>query len=113
MGKLCAGWGFRGVGVLLLLCGFSCQLCLQHLSKIFALWSSRYLLPLSSCHLGTLSPQIFLEESYQCLIYLFFIMYALGFLITEEGESLYFRHCFDYLNGKSKSTQLVGITLEG
>jgi hypothetical protein len=40
-------------------------------------------------------------------------MYALGFLITEEGESLYFRHCFDYLNGKSKSTQLVGITLEG
>jgi hypothetical protein len=53
--------GVWGVGILLLLGDFSCQLCLQHLSKIFALQSSHYLLPPSSCHLGSFSTQTFLE----------------------------------------------------
>jgi hypothetical protein len=34
VGKLCVGWGFGGVEFLLLLGGFSCQVCLQLLSKI-------------------------------------------------------------------------------
>jgi hypothetical protein len=42
----------QGVWILLLLGGFSCQVWLQCLSKIFALWSSYYLLSPSSCHLG-------------------------------------------------------------
>jgi hypothetical protein len=54
MGKLCEVWGFKGVRVLPLLGDFSCQVCLQHLSKIFTLWSSCSLLPPSSHHLGTL-----------------------------------------------------------
>jgi hypothetical protein len=37
MGKLCAGWWCGGFGVLLPLGGFSCQMCLQCLSKIFTL----------------------------------------------------------------------------
>jgi hypothetical protein len=45
VGKLCVGWGFGGVRFLPLLGGFSCQVCLQHLNKIFPLWSSCYLLP--------------------------------------------------------------------
>jgi hypothetical protein len=52
--------GVWGVGVLLLLGDFSCQVWLQSLSKIFALWSSCYLLPPSSCHLGILSVLILL-----------------------------------------------------
>jgi hypothetical protein len=52
MGKLCVGWGFGGVRVLPFLDGFSCQVCLQHLSRIFALRSSHYLLPSSSHHIG-------------------------------------------------------------
>jgi hypothetical protein len=34
MGMLCTGWGCGGVGVLLLLGGFSCKVYLQRLSKI-------------------------------------------------------------------------------
>jgi hypothetical protein len=41
-------WGFR---VLPLLGGFTCQVRLQSLSKIFTLWTSPYLLLPSSCHL--------------------------------------------------------------
>jgi hypothetical protein len=47
------GLGIRGVGVFLILGGFLCQVWLQHLSKIFDLWSSCCLLPPSSCHLGS------------------------------------------------------------
>jgi hypothetical protein len=45
--------GVCSVEVLLLLGGFFCQVWLQHLSMIFDLWSSRCLLPLCSCHLGS------------------------------------------------------------
>jgi hypothetical protein len=45
--------GVWSVRVLPLLGGFSCQVYLQHLSKIFPLWSSSYLLPPFSRHLGT------------------------------------------------------------
>jgi hypothetical protein len=37
VGKLCVNWLCGGVGVLPLLDGFSCLVCLQHLSKIFTL----------------------------------------------------------------------------
>jgi hypothetical protein len=40
-------------GVLILLGGFFCQGCLQHLSKILDLWSSRCLFLPSSHHLGS------------------------------------------------------------
>jgi hypothetical protein len=46
--------GIQGVRVLLLHGSFFCQVWLQHLSKIFDLWSSRCLLPPSSRHLGSL-----------------------------------------------------------
>jgi hypothetical protein len=52
VGKLCLGWGCRGVGVLPLLGSFFCPVCLQHIRKIFTLRNTHYLLPLSSCHLG-------------------------------------------------------------
>jgi hypothetical protein len=39
-----------------LLGGFACKVCLQRLSKI-SLEEARFLLPLSSCHLG-ISPRI-------------------------------------------------------
>jgi hypothetical protein len=34
VGKLCAGWGFGGIGVMPPAGDFFCQVCLQHLSKI-------------------------------------------------------------------------------
>jgi hypothetical protein len=37
------GLGVRGVGVLLFLVAFFCQVWLQHPSKIFDLWSSCFL----------------------------------------------------------------------
>jgi hypothetical protein len=52
-GEAMCGLGVPGVGFLPLLGGFSCQVYLQHLSKIFVLQSSCYLLPPSSWHLGT------------------------------------------------------------
>jgi hypothetical protein len=61
MQKLCAGGGLGGVRILPLLGGLSCQVCLQHLSKIFTLQSSHNLLPPSSYHLGT-SPGNFFEN---------------------------------------------------
>jgi hypothetical protein len=54
--------GFWSVGVLPPLGGFSCQVCLQHLSKIFALWSPHYLLPPSSHHPGTSPQEIFYDN---------------------------------------------------
>jgi hypothetical protein len=41
VGKLCEGWGCGCVRVLPLLGGFSCQVCLEHLSKIFNLTNTR------------------------------------------------------------------------
>jgi hypothetical protein len=52
-GEAMCGLGAQGVVVLLLLGVFSCQVCLQHFSKIFDLRSSCYLLPPSSRHLGS------------------------------------------------------------
>jgi hypothetical protein len=48
---LWADWRCGGVKVLPLLSGFSCNLCLQHLSKIL-LSEARFMLPPSSWHLG-------------------------------------------------------------
>jgi hypothetical protein len=48
--------GVRGVRVLLLLGGFSCQLWIQHLNKIFDLWIS--------CYLIIPSHRFFLEDSF-------------------------------------------------
>jgi hypothetical protein len=63
MGKLCVGWMCRGVRVLPLLGGFSCEVCLQHLSKTFTLRNTHYLLPPSSCHLGT-SPSLYIKNTF-------------------------------------------------
>jgi hypothetical protein len=52
--------GVQGLGVLLLLGGFFCQVWLQHLSKIFDFRSSSCLLPPSSHHLGSDDLQSFL-----------------------------------------------------
>jgi hypothetical protein len=51
-GKALHRLGAQGVGVLLILGGFSCQVWLHHLSMIFDLQSS-HLLPSSSHHLGS------------------------------------------------------------
>jgi hypothetical protein len=58
VGKQYVACGFGGVGDLPLLSGFSCQVCLQHLSKIFTPRISCYLLPPSSRHLGTWSEHL-------------------------------------------------------
>jgi hypothetical protein len=47
------GLGVQGVRFFILLGGFFCQVWLQHLSKIFDLWSSHCLLLPSSHHLGS------------------------------------------------------------
>jgi hypothetical protein len=44
---------------------FSCQVWLQHLSKVFDLWSSCCLLPSSSRHLGSSSQTDFLKNKVQ------------------------------------------------
>jgi hypothetical protein len=48
---LCVGWWCGGVKVLPLLCGFSCKVYLQHLSKT-SFQEACFLLPPSSHHLG-------------------------------------------------------------
>jgi hypothetical protein len=60
--ELCVGWQCGGVEVLLLLGGFSCLMCLQHLKNIFTLRNTCYLLPSSSHHLG---------KTYWMILYLF------------------------------------------
>jgi hypothetical protein len=67
VGKLCASWGFKVVGIFPPLDGFSCQVCLQRLSKIFTLQSSRYLLCHFSCHLGTSFIKVFNNHSFAFL----------------------------------------------
>jgi hypothetical protein len=52
-GEAFHGLGLEGVEVLILLVLYFHQVWLQHLSKIFDLWSSCCLLLCPSCHLGS------------------------------------------------------------
>jgi hypothetical protein len=54
-GEALCGPGFRVSELHFLLVVFFCHVWLQHLRKIFDLQSSHSLLPLSSCHLGSLT----------------------------------------------------------
>jgi hypothetical protein len=53
MEKLCVGWRLRVLKFWFFLVLFSCQVWLQHLSKIFDFWSSCCLVLHSSCYLGS------------------------------------------------------------
>jgi hypothetical protein len=55
-GESLCGLGVWVSGLCFFLVVFLCQVWLQHLSKIFDLWSSCYLLPPSSLHLGSSLP---------------------------------------------------------
>jgi hypothetical protein len=59
--------GSQGVGVLLLLGVFFCQVWLHRFSKIFDLRSSHCLLPPSSCHLGFSSLSFVRVTDFLCI----------------------------------------------
>jgi hypothetical protein len=84
------GLGVRGVGVLLLLGGFSCQVWLQRLSKIFALRSSGYLLPPSSRHVGC--PPLFLLFNYLNMLIRFLKVHIFTLNNTVKETSLNVLH---------------------